>query len=114
MNTSIYQNIATRTAGDIYIGVVGPVRTGKSTFIKRFMEQLVLPAMSGSAAAHRPHHTDVDIPAGACADLATDAVLFLFLQGPSPLPVALRTAPVGVGVLVVSYEKGALIMPGRS
>ena len=34
MNTSIYQNIATRTAGDIYIGVVGPVRTGKSTFIK--------------------------------------------------------------------------------
>ena len=31
MNTSIYQNIATRTAGDIYIGVVGPVRTGKST-----------------------------------------------------------------------------------
>ena len=32
MNTTIYQNIATRTAGDIYIGVVGPVRTGKSTF----------------------------------------------------------------------------------
>ena len=31
MNTSIYQNIATRTAGDIYIGVVGPVRTGKSS-----------------------------------------------------------------------------------
>ena len=60
-----------------------------------------------------PHHTDVDIPAGACADLATDAVLFLFLQGPSPLPVALRTAPVGVGVLVVSYEKGAFIMPGQ-
>ena len=42
MNTSIYQNIATRTAGDIYIGVVGPVRTGKSTFIKRFMETQVL------------------------------------------------------------------------
>ena len=63
------------------------------------------------AAAHRAHHTDVDIPAGACADLATDAVLFLFFQSNSPLPVALRTAPVGVGVLVVSYEKGALIMP---
>ena len=41
MNTSIYQNIATRTAGDIYIGVVGPVRTGKSTFIKKFMETQV-------------------------------------------------------------------------
>ena len=43
MNQSIYQNIATRTAGDIYIGVVGPVRTGKSTFIKRFMETQVIP-----------------------------------------------------------------------
>ena len=42
-NSSIYQNIATRTAGDIYIGVVGPVRTGKSTFIKRFMETQVIP-----------------------------------------------------------------------
>ena len=41
-NSTIYQDIATRTAGDIYIGVVGPVRTGKSTFIKSFMEQLVL------------------------------------------------------------------------
>lgn len=39
----IYQDIAQRTDGDIYIGVVGPVRTGKSTFIKRFMELLVLP-----------------------------------------------------------------------
>ncbi len=42
---SIYADIAKRTGGDIYIGVVGPVRTGKSTFIKRFMEQLVLPNM---------------------------------------------------------------------
>ncbi len=39
----IYSDIAQRTNGDIYIGVVGPVRTGKSTFIKRFMDQLVLP-----------------------------------------------------------------------
>lgn len=42
-NTSIYRDIAARTGGDIYIGVVGPVRTGKSTFIKRFMDTLVLP-----------------------------------------------------------------------
>lgn len=42
-NTSIYQEIAARTGGDIYIGVVGPVRTGKSTFIKSFMESTVLP-----------------------------------------------------------------------
>lgn len=40
---SIYESIATRTGGDIYIGVVGPVRTGKSTFIKSFMETMVLP-----------------------------------------------------------------------
>lgn len=39
----IYSDIALRTGGDIYIGVVGPVRTGKSTLIKRFMEQLVIP-----------------------------------------------------------------------
>ena len=48
---SICREIGARTGGDIYIGVVGPVRSGKSTFIKQFMEQLVLPAMSGSAAA---------------------------------------------------------------
>ena len=40
---NIYEDIAKRTQGDIYIGVVGPVRTGKSTFIRKFMETLVLP-----------------------------------------------------------------------
>ena len=39
----IYRDIAERTGGDIYIGVVGPVRTGKSTFIRRFMDECVLP-----------------------------------------------------------------------
>lgn len=43
MTNDIYSDIASRTDGDIYIGVVGPVRTGKSTFIKRFMESLVIP-----------------------------------------------------------------------
>ena len=43
MAKDIYSSIAERTGGDIYIGVVGPVRTGKSTFIKRFMESLVIP-----------------------------------------------------------------------
>lgn len=42
----IYRDIAERTGGDIYIGVVGPVRTGKSTLIKRFMETLVIPNIS--------------------------------------------------------------------
>ena len=43
MNKDIYSDISKRTDGDIYIGIVGPVRTGKSTFIKRFMESLVIP-----------------------------------------------------------------------
>lgn len=43
MNNNIYNDISKRTGGDIYIGVVGPVRTGKSTFIKRFMDAMVLP-----------------------------------------------------------------------
>ncbi|QGU95264.1 stage IV sporulation protein A [Clostridium bovifaecis] len=42
-NFNIYKDIADRTQGDIYVGVVGPVRTGKSTFIKRFMELMVIP-----------------------------------------------------------------------
>lgn len=46
-NNDIYCDIARRTDGDIYIGVVGPVRTGKSTFIKKFMEQLVIPNITG-------------------------------------------------------------------
>lgn len=43
MNNNIYNDISKRTGGDIYIGVVGPVRSGKSTFIKRFMDTLVIP-----------------------------------------------------------------------
>lgn len=46
MNSSIYEDIAARTGGDIYIGIVGPVRTGKSTFIKQFMNNLVIPNIS--------------------------------------------------------------------
>ena len=45
---SLYKDIQARTGGDIYIGVVGPVRSGKSTFIKHFMELLVLPNMEDS------------------------------------------------------------------
>ena len=64
---SICREIGARTGGDIYIGVVGPVRSGKSTFIKRFMEQLVLGALGspgtcpgraaavGSGAHHHDH-----------------------------------------------------------
>ncbi len=53
MVKDIYSNIAERTGGDIYIGVVGPVRTGKSTFIKRFMESLVIPNISSEWSRER-------------------------------------------------------------
>ena len=52
-NSTICRAIGARTGGDIYIGVVGPVRSGKSTFIKRFMEELVLPAITGAQARVR-------------------------------------------------------------
>lgn len=54
MNTfQVYKDIKARTNGEIYIGVVGPVRTGKSTFIKRFMDVLVLPGMEDEHAKER-------------------------------------------------------------
>lgn len=50
---NLYKDINTRTNGEIYIGVVGPVRTGKSTFIKRFMDLMVLPYMEDEHAKER-------------------------------------------------------------
>ena len=50
---SIYADIAARTGGNVYIGVVGPVRTGKSTLIKRIMETLVIPAITDPYRAQR-------------------------------------------------------------
>ncbi|MBR3796789.1 MAG: stage IV sporulation protein A [Clostridia bacterium] len=55
----LYRDIAERTQGDVYIGVVGPVRTGKSTFIARFMEKLVLPGIEN---AHIRMRTQDELP----------------------------------------------------
>lgn len=52
-NTDIYKDIAARTGGAVMIGVVGPVRTGKSTFIKRFMDTLVIPNIEDEYARER-------------------------------------------------------------
>ncbi len=53
METQIYEDIKTRTNGDIYIGVVGPVRVGKSTFITEFMKKLVIPNIENENAKKR-------------------------------------------------------------
>ena len=50
---NIYSDIAQRSQGDVYIGVVGPVRTGKSTFIKKFMDLLVIPNIENVYQAER-------------------------------------------------------------
>ena len=52
-DASIYADIAQRTGGAVMIGVVGPVRTGKSTFIKRFMETMVIPNIDNEYARER-------------------------------------------------------------
>ena len=65
---SLYKDMKARTNGEIYIGVVGPVRTGKSTFIKRFMDLCVLPQMenehvrarAGRTAAERRGNNNYD------------------------------------------------------
>ena len=51
--TNIYKEIATRSGGDIYLGVVGPVRTGKSTFITKFVQELMLPNITNAFAKQR-------------------------------------------------------------
>ena len=58
----LYKDIEGRTNGEIYIGVVGPVRTGKSTFIKRFMDLLVIPNMED---VHNRERTKDELPQSA-------------------------------------------------
>ena len=74
-NTKLYQDIAKRTQGDIYIGVVGPVRTGKSTFIRKFMENLVLPNIENEFYLWKRARLRVDA-AFSCGPFAPCFVLF--------------------------------------
>ena len=73
-NTSIYKDIAERTGGDIYLGIVGPVRTGKSTFIKQFMDKLVLPHMSADYLKERACPILVIYPIELLKDVTSDEV----------------------------------------
>ncbi|SHH40985.1 stage IV sporulation protein A [Clostridium collagenovorans DSM 3089] len=61
-NFDIYKEIAERTQGDIYVGVVGPVRTGKSTFIKRFMDLMVIPNIDNP---HKQERAKDELPQSA-------------------------------------------------
>ena len=61
-NTRLYQDIAERTDGDIYMGIVGPVRTGKSTFIKKFMDLLVIPNIDNE---YKKERTKDELPQSA-------------------------------------------------
>ena len=61
-NLNLYEDIRSRTNGDIYIGVVGPVRTGKSTFIKRFMDLLVIPNINNE---HKRQRAQDELPQSA-------------------------------------------------
>lgn len=72
---NLYSDIALRCGGDIYLGVVGPVRTGKSTFIKRFMEAIVLPNMEGE---HRISRVTDELPqSGAGKTIMTTQIRFV-------------------------------------
>jgi len=77
--TNLYTDIAQRLDGDIYIGVVGPVRTGKSTFIKRFMEQIVLPNIENDQ--KRERYTDELPISGAGRTVTTTEPKFIPAEG---------------------------------
>lgn len=61
-NFDIYKDIAERTQGDVYVGVVGPVRTGKSTFIKKFMDLMVIPNIDNP---HKKERAKDELPQSA-------------------------------------------------
>ena len=65
-DTTIYSELALRTDGAFMLGVVGPVRTGKSTFVKRFMETLVIPHIENTYATERFRQNHHDRGAEVC------------------------------------------------
>lgn len=90
----VYRDICERTGGDIYIGVVGPVRTGKSTFISRMMEHLVLPAV---ADAHEKQRITDELPqSGAGRAIMTTQPRFIPGE-----PVEVKVGPAALRVRLV-------------
>ena len=94
----LYRDIAERTDGDVYIGVVGPVRTGKSTFIKNFMELMILPGgMPGTLNLEKSPIVTT------CAEYCAKNDIYL---------AAICAAPSVLGHLGLLNGKEAICFPG--
>ena len=103
---SVFEDIAHRTGGNIYIGVVGPVRTGKSTFIKRFAETLVLPRVENENLRER---TRDELPqSGSGRTIMTAEPKFIPEQA-----VSVQFAP-GVEASVRLIDSVGYMIPGAS
>lgn len=76
-NFNIYKDIADRTQGDIYVGVVGPVRTGKSTFIKKFMDLMVIPKIDNT---YKKERAKDELPQSGSGKIFTQQNLNLYLM----------------------------------
>ena len=103
-NMKIYESIARRSQGDIYVGVVGPVRTGKSTFIKRFMDLMVLPNVANQYVKARIAD---ELPQSGLFCFFSSFVITAPLFCSEPVPLAVTMTPSGinsVGILCSAYS----------
>ena len=96
-NFNVYKDIKARTDGEFYLGVVGPVRTGKSTFIKRFMELMVLPGMEDENDLMR---TKDELPQSAAGTVSYTHLIRNYGSGNSGTTNALRVMGKKAGALV--------------
>ena len=101
----LYRDIAERTQGDLYIGVVGPVRTGKSTFIAGFMERMVLPWMADGP--RRDRLTDELPQSGSGKTIMTTQPKFVPGEGAAEIRLDPRTA-----VRVRMVDSVGYLIPG--
>ena len=103
---NIYEDLGTRTGGNFYLGVVGPVRTGKSTFIKRFMETLVIPGIENAYIRERARD---ELPqSGSGRTIMTAEPKFV------PEEAALLTLEGGSEIAVRLIDCVGYMMPGAS